>query len=113
MSTYLASLEKVKQLGLKAIAPGHGELIEDPIAKIDEYVTHRLAREETVAAALAAQACPVTVAELLPVAYADVDEAHQKVATFSLWAHLQKLVVDGRATAVDPEDLQTSWLSVP
>jgi glyoxylase-like metal-dependent hydrolase (beta-lactamase superfamily II) len=113
MSTYLASLEKVKQLGLKAIAPGHGELIEDPIAKIDEYVTHRLAREETVAAALAAQAGPVTVAELLPVAYADVDEAHQKVATFSLWAHLQKLVVDGRATAADPDDLKTSWQSVP
>ena len=113
MATYLASLEKVKQLRLRAIAPGHGDLITDPAAKIDEYVAHRLAREETVAAALAAHGGPATVAELLPVAYGDVDEARHKVATFSLWAHLQKLVADGRATSPDPDDLETTWEAIP
>jgi glyoxylase-like metal-dependent hydrolase (beta-lactamase superfamily II) len=112
MATYLASLELVNGLRLRAIAPGHGDLITDPAAKIDEYVTHRLAREETVAAALGAHGGPATVAELLPVAYGDVDETRHKVATFSLWAHLQKLVSDGRATAVDVDDLETTWEAV-
>jgi glyoxylase-like metal-dependent hydrolase (beta-lactamase superfamily II) len=113
MATYLASLQRVKDLRLRAIAPGHGDLITDPVAKIDEYVTHRLAREETVAAALVAHGGPATVAELLPVAYGDVDETRHKIATFSLWAHLQKLVADGRATAADVDDLETTWAAVP
>ena len=109
MATYFASLELVRSLGVSAIAPGHGPLIDDPLAKIDEYVAHRLQREAKVAAALEAAGRPVTVAELLPVAYDDVDEARHKIATFSLWAHLQKLVADGRATAGDPDDLETTW----
>jgi glyoxylase-like metal-dependent hydrolase (beta-lactamase superfamily II) len=112
MATYLASLERVKALGLAAIAPGHGGLITDPAAKIDEYVTHRLAREETVAAALATAGGPVTAEQLVKVAYADVDESRHRIAVFSLWAHLQKLVTDGRATATDPDDLRTTWTSV-
>jgi glyoxylase-like metal-dependent hydrolase (beta-lactamase superfamily II) len=109
MATYFASLDLVRALGVKAIAPGHGDLITDPLAKIDEYLGHRRAREDKVAAALAAAGGPVTVAELLPVAYDDVDEARHKVATASLWAHLQKLVADGRATAGDPDDVLTQW----
>ena len=112
MATYFASLELVRALGVAAIAPGHGGLIEDPTAKVDEYLAHRRQREEKVAAALAAAARPVTVAELVPVAYDDVDEARHKIATFSLWAHLQKLVTDGRARAVDPDDLETTWQAV-
>jgi glyoxylase-like metal-dependent hydrolase (beta-lactamase superfamily II) len=109
MATYFASLDLVRSLGVAAIAPGHGPLIDDPVAKIDEYLAHRRAREEKVAGALAAAGRPVTVAELLPFAYDDVDEARHKIAAFSLWAHLQKLVADGRAHAVDPTDLETTW----
>lgn len=110
MATYFASLELVRALGVEAIAPGHGGLIDDPTGKIDEYLAHRRQREEKVAAALAAAAGPATVAELLPVAYDDVDEVRHNIATFSLWAHLQKLVADGRATADDPTDLETTWV---
>ena len=113
MATYFASLDRVRSLGVTAIAPGHGPLIADPVGKIDEYLAHRRQREEKVAAALAVAGAPVTVADLLPVAYDDVDEARHKIAAFSLWAHLQKLVADGRATAADPDDLQTTWQSAP
>src|SRR5690606_17034296 len=39
MGAYLASLDKLTALRprLRSIAPGHGHLIEDPKAKIDEY----------------------------------------------------------------------------
>jgi glyoxylase-like metal-dependent hydrolase (beta-lactamase superfamily II) len=112
MAQYLESLDRLRPLGLAAIAPGHGDLITDPIGKIDEYVSHRLAREAAVAEALAAAAGPVTVEQLVPTVYADVDESRFLLAQRSLWAHLRKLVADGRATAGDPDDIQTTWRAV-
>lgn len=109
MVAYLESLAKVRALGLKAIAPAHGDLITDPVGKVDEYVTHRLAREEKVAAALAAADGPMTLDELVPVVYADVDEARFPIARRSLWAHLRKLAVDGRATSPDVDDDTATW----
>ncbi|HEX7165456.1 MAG TPA: MBL fold metallo-hydrolase [Acidimicrobiales bacterium] len=108
MGAYLASLDRLRSIGISAIAPGHGAVIDDPVAKIDEYVTHRLAREEAVAAALAEKA-PATVEQLVPVVYRDVDESLYPIARFSLWAHLRKLHTDGRATTADADDLTAPW----
>ena len=111
MATYFASLDRVRSLGVTAIAPGHGALISDPVGKIDEYVAHRRQREEKVAAALAAAGGPVTVDELVPVVYADVDEARFPIARRSLWAHLRKLAEDGRASSSDVDDDAATWES--
>ena len=50
MGAYLDQLERLKawRPRLRSIAPGHGHLIEHPIAKIDEYLTHRHEREAQV-----------------------------------------------------------------
>jgi len=109
MAAYLRSLERVRGLGAASIAPAHGKVVQDPIAKIDEYVQHRLAREEKVVKALAAAPAPATLDELVPVVYADVDEARFPIARRSLWAHLRKLVEDGRATSTDVNDEASSW----
>ncbi|MDQ3107909.1 MAG: MBL fold metallo-hydrolase [Actinomycetota bacterium] len=108
MTTYLASLAKVRDLGVTAIAPAHGDVITAPTAKIDEYVAHRLAREAKVADALAA-AGPTTVDALVPLVYADVDAARFPIARRSLWAHLRKLALDGRATSTDVDDDGATW----
>ncbi len=113
MSAYLRALERVRALAVATIAPGHGDLIVDPAAKIDEYVTHRLAREASVAKALAAAGRPISVEDLVPAVYADVSESLYPIARFSLWAHLRKLVDDGQASAVDADDLSTTWESRP
>ena len=42
-----------RALELELIAPGHGPLITDPAAKLDQYVAHRVERERQVLAALA------------------------------------------------------------
>jgi glyoxylase-like metal-dependent hydrolase (beta-lactamase superfamily II) len=110
MTAYLASLALLSDLEprIDVIAPGHGRLIEDPHAAVAAYVTHRLEREERVAAALAA-AGSATVDQLVPVVYQDVDEDRFPVARRSLWAHLRKLADDGRVRSSDRESPEATW----
>jgi len=100
MAQYLASLERLSRpdLAFSAIAPGHGRLIGDPAPVLAAIIAHRLGRERAAAAALAA-AREATVGDLVPAVYADVAEPLLAVARFSLWAHLEKLAAEGRATA--------------
>ncbi|CAN5805796.1 MBL fold metallo-hydrolase [soil metagenome] len=101
MALYLESLERLRSLRrLKAIAPGHGHLITDPKAKIDEYVTHRLARERQVFDALTA-AGTTTIAELVATIYVDVPAELHPVARYSVWAHLRKLGGEGKVRGAD------------
>jgi glyoxylase-like metal-dependent hydrolase (beta-lactamase superfamily II) len=113
MARYLASLRLLHDLepSMRAIAPGHGSVIEEPGAVVDGIVVHRLGREAKVADALAA-ARTATVDDLVPLVYADVDEARHPVARFSLWAHLRKLGDEGRARAGDPDDIEAPWRPV-
>ena len=46
---------------------------------------------------------------MVPIVYAEVDEEHQTIARYALWAHLRKLAGDGRVSAPDPGDLTAPW----
>ena len=70
---------------------------------ISSIVRHRFEREARIADALH-ELGRGTVDELLPGVYADVREALLPVARRSLWAHLQKLAVDGRARLADDDE---------
>lgn len=97
MGDYLDSLAKIRKMRLKSIAPGHGTLIAKPSEVIDWYIHHRHDREKAVLAALR-KAGSAKIDDLLPVVYADVDEAHQQIGRYSLHAHLLKLAADGKVT---------------
>jgi glyoxylase-like metal-dependent hydrolase (beta-lactamase superfamily II) len=96
MSAYLASLERLKTLRprLKAIAPGHGHVIDDPQAAIQGYIDHRLERERQVLDALRARGS-ASIAEIVEDCYNDVPTELHPVARRTVWAHLRKLVDDG------------------
>ena len=98
MAAYFASLEKLKTIRprLRAIAPGHGHLIEDPMATIDEYIEHRRAREKQVLDVLRSRGT-ATVAQIVEDIYTDVAPELHPVARRSVWAHLRKLADDGEA----------------
>jgi glyoxylase-like metal-dependent hydrolase (beta-lactamase superfamily II) len=96
MIQYLASLQRLRALPVKYLAPGHGELMAEPLAVVDWLITHRLRREAKVFAALSATR-PRTLDELLPSVYSDVPAAVMPAARLSLLAHLEKLLADGRA----------------
>jgi glyoxylase-like metal-dependent hydrolase (beta-lactamase superfamily II) len=97
MAAYLASLERLRTIRLRSIGPGHGRLIDNPREVIDWYIAHRLEREAKVMAALESLGT-AKVDQLVPLVYADVDEALYPVARHSLHAHLLKLAGDGRVT---------------
>lgn len=96
MKHYLESLAKVKALQPDAIAPGHGEVIQDADKAIDWIVEHRLERERKVLDGLRANP-GLTSMELVPQVYKDVDEKLYGWAERSLLAHLIKLQSDGVA----------------
>ena len=53
LRAYIASLERIAALAPARIFPGHGPVIDDPLALIAEYIDHRRLRHRQVAACLA------------------------------------------------------------
>jgi len=100
LSGYLAGLERLRRLPLRQIAPGHGPLVDDPAAKLDEYVAHRLDRERRLLAAL--DAGRRSMDELLDDAWSDAPAVLRPAAAVTLAAHLDKLAEEGRL----PDDVQ-------
>lgn len=90
MAAYLESLDKVRIKRLKAIAPGHGHLLTEPLAAIDEYVAHRLEREAQVLAAVR-EAGTTTIDTIVAQLYPDLIEELVPRAAQSVHAHLLKL----------------------
>jgi len=98
MLQYIESLRQVKALRCDALAPGHGDLIDDPDELLDWTVAHRLEREEKVRAAMEAHA-DRTTHELVPLVYKDVDPKLYGWAERSLLAHALKLEAEGKASS--------------
>ena len=94
LAAYLDGLRRLRALGLARLYPGHGPAIEDPAAKLDEYVAHRLEREQRVHAAWAAGARSDD--ELLAAAWDGIPAGLRLPATWTLHAHLDKLRAEGR-----------------
>jgi glyoxylase-like metal-dependent hydrolase (beta-lactamase superfamily II) len=95
MRLYLDSLAVMRRLGARCLLPAHGEPILDVDGKLDDYVAHRLWREQRVYDALAARGA-ASARELVPRVYTDVPAALHPLAERSLIAHLVKLTGDGR-----------------
>lgn len=100
MSDYVASLRLLLDEPAQRMAPGHGEVIEEPRKALEWTLEHRLERERKVLDALRKQ--PGTTARaLVEAVYQDVPDYLHTVATLSLEAHLIKLVEDARARHED------------
>lgn len=105
MLDYINSLQALGERKISAIAPGHGDLIEDPYSVIQWIIDHRLQRESKVLDALAENS-GCTSMQLVPHVYKDVNSELHALAERSLLAHLLKLQKEGRASLV--EDCWTS-----
>ncbi len=91
---YLETLERLRELELQALCPGHGPVVWEPRAKLDEYIEHRLDRERRLLAALERGVNARDA--LLDEVWDDVPAVLRPAAALTLEAHLDKLDREGR-----------------
>jgi glyoxylase-like metal-dependent hydrolase (beta-lactamase superfamily II) len=94
---YMESLKKLQRLDLRVLYPGHGPEVDDPRAKIAEYISHRQEREDRLVAAL--ERGERSRAALLAEVWDDVPEQLRGAAAIAMQAHLEKLADEGRLPA--------------
>jgi glyoxylase-like metal-dependent hydrolase (beta-lactamase superfamily II) len=101
LGRYLKALNRLRELDLEALCPGHGPIVNDPQAKLDEYIQHRMERERKLLAALEMGLRDRD--DLLDAAWDDVpwhvSPDLRRAASVTLDAHLEKLRAEGRLPA--------------
>lgn len=83
---YLASLRTVRALAPRRLLPGHGPVVEDPIALIDAYLAHRAERARQIQEAMASGAR--TPEEIVALVYPGLPDSVREGAIDSVLAHL-------------------------
>jgi glyoxylase-like metal-dependent hydrolase (beta-lactamase superfamily II) len=95
LALYMESLRRLRaRTEIDALCPGHGPVVWDPAAKLDEYIAHRLDREHRLVGAL--ERGLRTKDELLDDVWDDAPAALRPAAMLTLEAHLEKLAGEGR-----------------
>ncbi len=101
LGDYLRSLDRLRSLAdstpLRALLPGHGPLLAEPLAALDFYLTHRAERLAEIRAALAAG--DRTRAQIVARVYAAVDRGLWPAAELSVLAQLGYLADRGELPA--------------
>lgn len=93
MDDYLASLERLAEIGARTLFPGHGPAILDGRQKLRELVEHRHWREARVLEAWRAGVREPS--EMLPTVYDDAPRAAWPLAERQIEAHLRRLARSG------------------
>lgn len=95
MRDYLNSLERMRRLpDLSVLFGGHGPAVAAPYQKIDEYIAHRLEREQDILKAV--QNGITDPKEIVGQVYTDVSPKAYAMAERAVLAHLEKLREDGK-----------------
>jgi glyoxylase-like metal-dependent hydrolase (beta-lactamase superfamily II) len=107
MREYQTTLARLRDLAsdVDVIHGGHGDVIREPLAKIDEYLRHREAREAAIFAALAEG--PRTIPELVARIYHDTPRAVWGAAARQILAYLIAFEREGSVRAAHLERLLT------
>jgi glyoxylase-like metal-dependent hydrolase (beta-lactamase superfamily II) len=107
MAAYLLTLERLRKLRVSRIAPGHGDVIEEPRARIDEYVAHRRQREQQVLRVLK-KVGPAKVTDLVQVIYGGehLPDSLREAAGDQVHAHLVKLKAEKKVVGASP---RSAW----
>ncbi|EGG09708.1 uncharacterized protein MELLADRAFT_115621 [Melampsora larici-populina 98AG31] len=120
LSAYLKSLENLRNLiqsenlnGLKTsdsstndqntrLYPGHGDVIEDGLDKINEYIKHRLEREKQILGYIAYEPNSTTTDELMKFIYnGKLPERVIPAALRGLRLHLKKLMEEDQVKEIE------------
>ena len=96
LGDYLASLERTIELAPRIVYPGHGEPIDDAVARGRELIEHHRHRLDEAEAALSAEernAYDISLVLFGP----DLGPTERRFAVAETLSHLERLVREGRA----------------
>lgn len=94
MGDYIRSLEKLLSRHDRLFLPGHGGEVQTPQRAVKAYIMHRKWREQAVLACV--EDGIVTVGQMVPRVYGQIDAALRTPAALSVLAHLELLIERGR-----------------
>lgn len=86
---YLNSLYLVRDLAVARLEPGHGSAIDDAGLVIEQYIEHRIEREQQIINAVASGAG--TIGDIVDVVYTDVPIGLRAAAVHQVAVQLKKL----------------------
>ena len=95
MGDYMTSLQRLLNLRLGMILPGHGPPVAAAKDKIMEYIQHRQGREAAIVSTLRQAGGPLDAAEIVRRVYVDVAPAAYVLAELNVRSHLEKLTAEG------------------
>ncbi len=102
MAAYIESMRKLQGFDSRMIAPGHGPVINTPQDKLNELITHRLAREGQIVSLV--EAGNRSVGALLDAIYAgNIHPQLMETARSQIRAHLIKLEDEGRVSDISED----------
>lgn len=107
MGLYLDTLQRLLELEPARIYPGHGPAIDDPVAKLREYIDHRLERERQIVDAIGQGA--TTVEQMVERIYTDTPRYLHPAAGQSVRSHLHKLEGERRASRSQDAGGEEHW----
>ena len=94
LGRYVVSLRSMLALAPRTIYPGHGPVVADARAKLQEYLDHRADRERQIVESVADG--PIAIDDLVERVYAGYPRDVLPLAARSVLAHLKKLETEGR-----------------
>ncbi|KQI67536.1 metallo-beta-lactamase [Loktanella sp. 3ANDIMAR09] len=97
VSDFIASCRRLRAWGGATLYPGHGAPVDDPAARIDWLIAHRMERRAAVLGVLSHT--PTGISQITAAVYRDVDEALWPIAARNVFAQLIELVTTGEAVA--------------
>lgn len=107
MSDYLESLDKLRKRRETVYLPGHGGPVTRPGRFLRALKSHRLMREAAILALLDTE--PVTIPDIVAIIYRETDKRLHGAAALTVFAHLERLITLGVASAEGVASLQSFY----
>jgi glyoxylase-like metal-dependent hydrolase (beta-lactamase superfamily II) len=95
-------LRKIRRIA--RICPAHGDVIEDPHARLDEYMKHRRMRERQIVKLLGEG--PTKISDVVARLYTETPEGLKDMAGRQVHAHLLKLRAEGKVAGTG---VRSAW----
>lgn len=110
MTEYMVSLNRMAEMPLEIILPGHGLPVNDPIVKIEEYILHRKLREIQILKQL--KNGPKSIPDMAEEIYAGLHPVLRQAGRMQILSHLLKMEDEKQVKSVSGAGIDAVYLNL-